>query len=174
LREDPRVSVRKAVVGHALWGVRNNARIHYAQTRPIDGIGEPRKLPLSTDCSGFVTDCYAWAGAPDPNGRRYDGLGYTGTLLAHCRHIRAAALQLGDLVVFGPGTGEHVVVVVRLGRDPLVVGHGGEAGPVLVRLSKAVAFHRSPVTYLDGLAPASGAVVDDELGDASNPSTEQQ
>ncbi|MHB8469552.1 MAG: Hint domain-containing protein [Gaiellaceae bacterium] len=37
-----------------------------------------RTLPLTTDCSGFVTLCYHLAGAPDPNGRGYDGQGWTG------------------------------------------------------------------------------------------------
>ena len=37
-------------------------------------------LPLTTGCSGFVTICFYEAGAPDPNGLDYSGLGYTGTL----------------------------------------------------------------------------------------------
>ena len=72
-----------AIRDEASWGVVHEAEIHYGQLRPIDGLATPHKLPLATDCSGFVTLCYKWAGAPDPNGRGYDGYGYTGTLLQH-------------------------------------------------------------------------------------------
>jgi len=54
-------ALRSKIVSHANRGVRNRAQIHYLQLRPIDGIGQPRKLPLSTDCSGWVTDCYNWS-----------------------------------------------------------------------------------------------------------------
>ena len=50
---------------------------------PDHALHEPRRLPLTTDCSGFVTLCYAWAGAPDPRGLGYSGQGWTGTLLAN-------------------------------------------------------------------------------------------
>jgi hypothetical protein len=74
---------RQAVVSNALWGAevatRQPKQIHYGEVRPIRGA--PRQLPLTTDCSGFVTLCYQWAGAPDPNGTHYDGTGSTGTML---------------------------------------------------------------------------------------------
>src|SRR3974390_1632763 len=90
-------------------------QIHYAQLRPIDGLGQPRKLPLSTDCSGFATLCYAWAGAPDPNGLGHPGGGWTGTLLEHMRAIGADGVQPGDLVVWGPPPGHHVAIVLERG-----------------------------------------------------------
>jgi hypothetical protein len=62
------LTVREQIVANAQWGIANEPQIHYEQLRPIDGLKTPRKLPLHTDCSGFVTLCYAWAGAPDPNG----------------------------------------------------------------------------------------------------------
>ena len=59
--------------------------IHYRESRPIPALDRPRSLPLETDCSGFATLCYSWAGAPDPNGNGFSGEGYTGTMLATCR-----------------------------------------------------------------------------------------
>lgn len=93
---------------------------------------------LDTDCSGFVTLLYAWAGCLDPNGLNqgafnkagaWTELGYTGTLLDHAYAHGEVFTDLskalpGDLVVYGAGTGVHVEVVVKAGSDPLVVGHG--------------------------------------------------
>ena len=59
---------RPAIVNNALWGATAAAErpkeIHYGEVRPIRGA--PRALPLTTDCSGFVTLCYEWAQAPAP------------------------------------------------------------------------------------------------------------
>jgi hypothetical protein len=167
-------AIRSKIVEQGEWGIREKGQIHYSHVRPIDGIGHPHKLPLTTDCSGWVTDCYNWAGAHDPNGRHYDGRGYTGTLLDHCRHISRDDLQLGDLIVFGPGTGEHVVLVIKLGLDPLVVSHGGEYGPIRIRLSDEAEYHHRPITYLNGLAAQADYVPApvDQLQDAWNPPTE--
>lgn len=140
--------LRSRIVANALWGVRHASQIHYAQTRPVDGLHRPRKLPLTTDCSGFVTVCYAWAHAPDPNGRAYDGGAFTGYLLHHCTRIKRADARPGDLVVFGPGGGEHVVIIVGAGRQIMVVSHGQEAGPLELPLRVEAAAHRRPVRYL--------------------------
>lgn len=142
------MSVRSEIVVNALWGVAHEGQIHYQQSRPIDGLGHKHKLPLSTDCSGFVTDCYNWAGAPDPNGLGYNGSGYTGTLLNHLDHIRRPQAQPGDLVVFGPGTGHHVVVIVGSGSDPDIVSHGQERGPMRMKLSAEAAAQPGPLTFL--------------------------
>ncbi len=155
--------LRSMIVEHALWGVDNEPQIHYQQLRPIDGLGTPGKLPLSTDCSGFVTLCYAWSGAPDPNGVAYNGSGFTGTLLGHLPHISAGEALPGDLVVLGPGTGDHVVVIVEAGSDPLVVSHGQEAGPLRLRLSTETAAHAAPVTFLRGLGLDEPAAIVDEV-----------
>lgn len=151
------------IVAHALWGVDHEPDIHYEQLRPIDGIGHVRQLPLHTDCSGFVTLCYNWAGAPDPNGQGYNGLGYTGTLLNYLDPIDPGDAQPGDLVVIGPGTGDHVVMIVEAGADPMVVGHGSESGPSKGRLSSD---GRTPKRFLRSRAsPVSllfGAELDTE------------
>lgn len=103
------------------------------------------KLPLTTDCSGFVTLCYKLAGAPDPNGLDYNGQGYTGTLLEHGRHIPLAEVEPGDVIVYGPGTGWHTAIIVEAGKDPLTVSHGQESEPAYVRVSQD---GRQPQTYL--------------------------
>jgi hypothetical protein len=131
------------------WAVPNNPDIHYGQIRPIRG--RPFVVPLKTDCSGLATLITKWNGGPDPNGRNYDGEGYTGTMLAHLPHIPKWQARRGDLAVFGGGTGRHVVVFLQAGihPDPLVGSHGWEGEPAILRLSAVAAgFPRAPVTYL--------------------------
>ena len=140
--------LRAAIVANAEWGIANEAKIHYEQLRPIDGVGHSRKLPLETDCSGFATLCYAWAGAPDPNGAGYDGQGYTGTLLQHMQRIPARALQPADLVVWGAAPGHHVALVLETGADPLVCSHGQEKGPFAIAFSEESKFQPVPATFL--------------------------
>ena len=60
-----------------------------------------RALPLTTDCSGFVTVCYFLAGAPDPNGPRLQtAAGWTGTTAAR---PRADVPRRGDPSANGAG-----------------------------------------------------------------------
>ncbi|HEV7134724.1 MAG TPA: hypothetical protein VGN27_13435 [Gaiellaceae bacterium] len=143
------MSVRDEIVGVALWGVRMQARIHYAPVRPIP---LRRGLPLTTDCSGFATLCYFLAGAPDPNGLDYIGQGYTGTLLRHLPHVAQDEIRPGDLVVWGRYPGRHCAVVVEPGEDPLLVSHGQERGPVELRFSDEQAAQAPPVTWLRGVS----------------------
>jgi hypothetical protein len=147
------MTLRENIVSHALWGVANEPQIHYSQgPRRFAALATPRALPLYTDCSAFVTLCYAWAGAPDPNGLDYSGQGFTGTQLDHLEHIALADALPGDPVVFGPGSGEHVVMLIEPGsnHDPMCVSHGQEAGPIKVRLSVEIRAHHAPVTVLRG------------------------
>jgi hypothetical protein len=139
-------SLRDKVVACAKWGVENEPAIHYKETRPMP---LSKKLPLTTDCSGFATLCYHDAGAPDPNGLNYDGTGYTGTLLDH--GVEVPHPEPGDLVFYGPGTAYHVAVVVEAGADPLTVSHGEESGPEYVRVSQD---NRQPVRFRSYLPAA--------------------
>lgn len=132
------LTLREKVVLWARWGVQHTAQIHYAETRPY-----PLHLetPMTTDCSGFATLCYKEAGAADPNGLGYNGEGYTGTLLSHAEKAGKIITDLsharpGDLIVYGPGTGEHVAIIVESGPDPLTVSHGQESDPSYVRVSQ--------------------------------------
>ena len=141
-------SVRQKIVAAARWGIENEPLIHYGQVRPIP-LG--RALPLRTDCSGFVTVCYFLAGAPDPNGRDYDGAGFTGTMLSALPHIQRADALRGDLVVWGAYPGRHVAIVLEPGDDPLLCSHGSERGPLAIRYSDECTFQPRVVTWLDGV-----------------------
>lgn len=141
-------TIRQRIVAWAKWGVAHEPQIHYQQRRPVDGLSTPGKSPLYTDCSGFVTLCYKWASAPDPNGGGYGGTIYTGTLLRHCSPIRESQLLPGDLVVFGGGAGSHVVVMVGAGANGLVVSHGSEHAPNRYPLSAAKTYFASPARPL--------------------------
>ncbi len=115
---------------------------------------------LMFDCSGSADCIYKWCfngkASTDPSGLKYDPKhlgGYTGTMLAHLPHYsNAKRARVGALVVFGPGTGEHVAVVLEADRtngDPLLFSHGyrGATGPI--RLHREARFHDPPVTFLD-------------------------
>jgi hypothetical protein len=141
-------TVRQKIVAAARWGIANEPRIHYGQIRPMP---LERALPLTTDCSGFVTLCYFLAGAPDPNGRGYDGSGYTGTLLDHLPAIDPGGARRGDLVVWGDYPGRHVALVLEPADDPLLASHGAERGPLAVRFSEEDAWQARSSTWLSGL-----------------------
>lgn len=144
-------AIRARIVANARWSIAHEARIHYRELRPIDGLHDARRLPLETDCSGFATLCYAWAGAPDPNGLDYSGEGWTGTLLAHMDAIPAAEARPGDLVVWGPEPGRHCALVLEPGADPLLCSHGQERGPLAIRFSVETGFQPPPATWLSCL-----------------------
>lgn len=129
------VDVRKDICDNALWGASHEPQIHYTEgsTRMM-AVHHPRLLPMDADCSAFVTDCYSWAGAPDPNGFGYNGSGYTGTLIAHNKQITLPEVGLADLCIFGPGNGDHVSLILEAGSNPRVVSHGSEGGPRIIRL----------------------------------------
>ena len=142
---DPREKMRQWMN----WALRNTASIHYAQSRPIPlKAGKAHKLPLTTDCSGSTTICAYSAGLPDPNGRKYNGTGYTGTLRDHCKEIKRSQLRVGDIIIYGRGTGTHVVIVYNItDTDIIVFSHGQESGPRLYTHSIQMAVHGSYCTY---------------------------
>jgi cell wall-associated NlpC family hydrolase len=142
------MTLRTEIVAAARWGIHNEPRIHYAAERPMP---LTRTLPLSTDCSGFVTLCYWLAGAPDPNGLGYDGQGYTGTLLRAMEPVAQDWIGQGDLVVWGAYPGHHVALVLEPGDDPLLCSHGQERGPVAVRFSEESRWQPAAVTWLTSL-----------------------
>lgn len=151
-QETKEAALRQAIVQHARWGALHESQIHYTMsTGRDDWLSLPvGVLPLNTDCSGFATYCYKWAGASDPNGQKYKVLGYTGTLLSHMRHITAAAADVGDLIVYGSGTGHHVVIIISVlgNNDFLTVSHGQERGPIELRHSVEQQFQPRPANFL--------------------------
>lgn len=134
--------LRKALASKANWD--------YSQTRPLPHPGHQGRIV--TDCSGGVTYLAECAKLSDPNGRKYDGLGFTGTLLDHCSQVSRAALLPGDLVIFGRYPGHHVAAVLTVGDDPYLWSHGRQGDPRQVALSVEVASQaargHSDVTYL--------------------------
>jgi hypothetical protein len=145
-------NVRSAMLAQAQWALAHEPSFHYAQDRPIPlDRFKAHTLPITTDCSGFVT-CIAFAAGvkPDPNGQAYNGQGFTGTLLQHCEHITKHEAKAGDFIAYGPFPGEHVVMLLEDGTvtDPFVISHGQEAGPIKIRASTEAKAHAVPATYL--------------------------
>lgn len=138
---------------------RERARIHYAQRRPMptqhlhslhllqQALQSPRGVTM--DCSEGVTLLCHIAGLDDPNGFDYDGHGFTGTLLHHLPHYADARnAKIGALVVFGPGSGDHVCMVRQPGANPLLWSHGQESGPIYISLREEARYQRPPITFL--------------------------
>lgn len=142
------MTVRRRIVAAARWGIENEPRIHYGLVRPIP---LARRLPLTTDCSGFVTLCYFLAGAPDPNDRGYDGSGWTGTLLERMENVDRRAVEAGDVVVWGEYPGHHCALVLEPGDDPWLASHGQERGPLAIRFSDECRYQPAEVTWLSSL-----------------------
>jgi len=78
--------------------------------------------------------------------------GYTGShlelLTSHYTDPRTA--DVGALVIFGPGTGDHECIVYRPDHDhgdPVLAGHG-RPGFDVAHLSEIRARHRPPVRFL--------------------------
>ncbi len=140
------------------WLIANEPLIHYQQRRPMsltamtEQVVATRfagRLTVTSDCSETVTALCKWAGLADPNGNSYNGSGYTGTLLGHLPHYSdPRAADVGALVVYGPGNGEHVSMVLTPGADPWLFSHGSESGPKRRRLSTERRLHAEPVTFL--------------------------
>lgn len=131
--------VRDVIVAWAKWAEthKGQPRFNYSEgANRMEGVHKPGVLPWSGDCSAFVTCCYSWAGAADPNGQGFDGQGYTGTLISHGHEIDVKDAQPGDVVVYGPGTGEHTALIVEGGIDPLTVSMGENGDPSFVRVSQ--------------------------------------
>jgi CHAP domain len=125
----------------------------------------PIKWPVHADCSAFVTWLHFLSGCPDPNGLNYNHEGYTGTLLNHNQHValfkknaqgvEVEQIQPGDLVVYGPGEGEHVAIIVEVnGPDILTVSHGGPTGQSPTFCWVNAPKHGNPHNYpVDGRQP---------------------
>ena len=138
--------VRDNIVAWAKWAATNHAKFNYTEgPLRMSGIGKPGVLPVNADCSAFVTLCYNWAGAADPNGMGYNHTGYTGTLLSHGTKIALNQVQPGDVIVYGPGTGWHTALVIEGGPNPLTISHGQQGDPSYCHVSQD---GRLPQTYL--------------------------
>lgn len=130
----PDQRIRAAVVAAGYFWYQHRAAIAYSQYRPYPVV-KPPTVPSRFDCSGFATACYFAGGAHDPNGRGFDGQGYTGTLIANGTLVHdISQLKLADLIFFGYSSGRpgfnvgdptHVAVYVGLVNDvPSVLSMG--------------------------------------------------
>lgn len=151
---------RKKIV--EIWNILHDYQhlIRYEQKRPMDVVFKYQSLDallfdlrnnvdVWMDCSETVTLICKLAGLKDPNGLHYDGYGYTGTLLSNLPHYKdPAEARPGALAVLGPGTGDHVVQVIKAGKNPLVGSFGSDKTVKLVPLSVEQAIHRKPTTML--------------------------
>lgn len=110
------------------------AAIHYTQgPHRMDGV-RYRQDPTTIrygDCSAMATYLDWRAGLPDPNGRGYDGEGYTGTLCQHGRAVPLAQAAPGDKVFYGDGApwGHVATVIGGAGSGASAFSHGSESGP---------------------------------------------
>lgn len=129
-KEVNKPNARHVIVSYATFGYNQRYKIHYTQSSlRMYGVRNrirPPRIPFYEDCSSFSTWCYWGANVPDPNGLRYNGWGYTGTLSQH--GVRTREPKPGDLAFYGSGTYSHVVVYIGDGR---CISHGSERGPVL-------------------------------------------
>jgi len=137
-----------AIVQTAFWIEARKSRCTYSEgSQRMSAINRPWVMPFVADCSAFVTVCYNWAGAPDPNHLHYDGYGYTGTLLSAGEHlalfrvngrgVRVEEVEPGDVVVLGPGVGVHTALIVSKGEgDPICISMGKPGDPEIVRVSQ--------------------------------------
>mgnify|MGYP006267883863 CR=1 FL=1 len=129
------MDVSDIIVAWARWGVKHRNQWNYTQgAQRMSDINHAGILPVFADCSAAVTLWYNWAGAPDPNGQKYNHTGYTGTLLAHGKKIDRTEVKPGDVIVYGPGTGEHAALIVEVhaNGDILTVSHGQQTDPSYV------------------------------------------
>jgi len=123
---------RQRIVHAAYVGYTNRDRIAYSmEFGRMQGVTKsihPPQFPTIEDCSSFATWCYFAADAADPNGRGFDGQGYTGTMIGRGAEVKDP--KPGDLVFYGHSHGDinHVTVYVGNGR---VISHGQDSGPML-------------------------------------------
>lgn len=141
-----RLKARALVKRAALLGWRNRDDIHYTQG-PLrwEGINQERnpfegEYPYHADCSAFGT-WLLWAvlhhhyGFQEDlvNGARWRA-GFTGTMIRHGRRVKHRInWRRGDQIFYGDqggGIPEHVATYVGNG---MVVSHGSEGGPYLIR-----------------------------------------
>lgn len=141
------------MVANCRWAIAHRDGFRYEQVRPIPAGLPRRQLPVTTDCSGFVTLMAQWSGIDDPNGRGYNGEGYTGTLLEHLPAAALGRTRPGDIAVFGRFPGVHCAVLLEGGArvaDPAVASHGVPGDPRRTELSRLIRYFRTdgPVVYL--------------------------
>lgn len=146
LTPNEKKKARELMATYMARAIADRADKHYSQHRPMTHLGKSPDAEWDADCSGFDTGVYYWADKwlpfpiDDPNGLRYSGYGYTGTLLSHnWRHKVPEGRRyfVGDLALYGPPTAtRHTTICRKPGNAATSVwgSFGNEAGPYDVRL----------------------------------------
>ena len=133
--------VRGQIVALAREGTAHVPTMTYAEIRPMPSIGNPiGDWNWTGDCSSWVTQCFKWAGAPDPNGCDYDGTGNTQTLAAKGRPLGVGQVMPGDVVVFAvdqPLANQHTALIVAVDptQGPVMSSMGKPGDPSIVAVS---------------------------------------
>lgn len=97
----PEERIREGICQAGFFWYARRYAISYSQYRPM-ALGSPPWTPTRWDCSGFYTAACHAGGAPDPNGRGYDHLGYTGTLMTRGTRVSSVDnLKPGDAIFYG-------------------------------------------------------------------------
>ncbi len=148
------IGVRRRAIKYANWLTVNQKNMPYSETDPARSEGWAHaklqtKIPGAPDCSMSTGIILKAAGCPTPF--MENGTEYTGTMLATLPHIPLSQTRRGDLVVFGAGTGKHVVMLLQGGRwhaDPIVWSHGRPGIDVMPLSEMEAGFPGDPVTFL--------------------------
>lgn len=132
---------RKAIAAFLLECEHDRNLIDYSQARPFDETVDPDK-GFHGDCSALPSQSFRHVVGDtgiyleDPNGREYDGYGFTGTLL-QTNHAHQVPLDrvfmVGDIAIFGPfWRTKHAIQCRKQGRvrDAIWTSHGSIAGPL--------------------------------------------
>lgn len=99
----PSARIRKNMLMAAQYWYSHRGGIYYSQYRPFQMRRIPG-VPTRWDCSAFVTNVYYSGNAKNPNGRAWDGLGYTGTLMSTGVRSTLSDLDLMDPIFYGFST----------------------------------------------------------------------
>jgi hypothetical protein len=135
--ETPGQKRRKKIVSAGLLAYTKRDQMEYTQGSQrmawLRHKTRPPSVPRWSDCSSFATWLYWQAGAKDPNGRGYDGYGYTGTLAQNGRRVFLRDTLPGDLVFYGSAPHKHVTIVLsNKGGRVRVVSMGSSPGPYIL------------------------------------------
>jgi hypothetical protein len=115
--------VRQKIIEAGFFWYQHRMSTKYDQKRAFEK-RKPPQIATEWDCSAFVTNCYYGGGAPDPNGRNYDGQGYTGTLLSHGKVVPFSQIKPADLIMYGFSRGRPGFAIGAPTHVALYVGGG--------------------------------------------------
>jgi len=142
LNATQRYNTRQRAARAALLGWRHRGVVHYTQRwQRWEGIknrdhAAEGQYPNHADCSAYVTWCLWDATRLYKAGDFVNGAGwragFTGTMTRHGVQVSYNKLITGDAIFYGGTWSRPHHVAIYVGRG-LVVSHGSESGPLLLR-----------------------------------------